>query len=276
MRIGELAEQAGISTKAIRYYEQIGILTPPARTPSGYRSYDPSALGRLGFVRAAQAVGLTLGEIRQIIAFREGGQAPCAHVTDLLQRHAADLDARIAELQQLRGELRQLAERAATLNRSSARPSWSATSSPDTHRTRLPNTPQTPLRSGVSGTRLPPLGLGPLVGPADDLPLEWPLGVGVGPPVIPIADGQPSLHRRILGRRVRVGAQIVAEQQRPLLREATCPAHVHMGPRAARWLPGSTALWVRGCRRGTRIRVVPVAAGMRPEARGRPPRSGCR
>jgi MerR family copper efflux transcriptional regulator len=116
MRIGELAEQAGTSTKAIRYYEQIGILTPPARTAAGYRSYGQTALGRLSFVRAAQAVGLTLGEIRQIIAFRDDGQAPCAHVTDLLQRHAADVDARIRELQQLRGELQQLADRAATLD----------------------------------------------------------------------------------------------------------------------------------------------------------------
>ena len=116
MRIGELATQAGISTKAIRYYEQIGILTPPERTPSGYRSYDPSALGRLGFVRAAQAVGLTLGEIRQVIAFRDSGQAPCAHVSDLLQRHAADLDRRIQELRQLRGELEELAERATALD----------------------------------------------------------------------------------------------------------------------------------------------------------------
>jgi MerR family transcriptional regulator, copper efflux regulator len=116
MRIGELAKQAGISTKAIRYYEQIGILAPPARTSSGYRSYDPTALGRLRFVRAAQAIGLTLGEVRQIIAFRDDGQAPCAHVSGLLQRHAADLDLRIEELQQLRGELRQLAERATTLD----------------------------------------------------------------------------------------------------------------------------------------------------------------
>jgi MerR family copper efflux transcriptional regulator len=116
MRIGELAERAGISTKAIRYYEQIGILSPTARTASGYRAYDEAALGRLSFVRAGQAVGLTLGEIRQIIAFRDNGQAPCAHVTDLLRRHAADLDQRIRELQQLRGELRQLAERATTLD----------------------------------------------------------------------------------------------------------------------------------------------------------------
>jgi DNA-binding transcriptional MerR regulator len=78
MRIGELAEQAGISTKAIRYYEQIGILTSPARTASGYRAYDQSALGRLSFVRAAQALGLTLGEIRQIIAFRNDGITPVA------------------------------------------------------------------------------------------------------------------------------------------------------------------------------------------------------
>jgi MerR family transcriptional regulator, copper efflux regulator len=59
MRIGELAARAGISTKAIRYYEQIGILTPTARTASRYRTYDQTALGRLGFVRAAQALGLT-------------------------------------------------------------------------------------------------------------------------------------------------------------------------------------------------------------------------
>src|SRR6266511_6325304 len=116
MRIGELAEQAGISAKAIRYYEQLGILAPPARTPSRYRAYDQVALGRLGFVRAAQALGLTLGEIRQIIAFRDNGTAPCGHVAGLLQQRAAELGARIAELEQLRGELDRLAERASRLD----------------------------------------------------------------------------------------------------------------------------------------------------------------
>jgi MerR family copper efflux transcriptional regulator len=116
VRIGELAERAGISTKAIRYYEQIGVLAPPARTASGYRAYDHSALTRLGFVRAAQALGLTLGEIRQLIAFRDNGTAPCAHVTALLQQRADELTARIEELRQLRGELDRLAERARTLD----------------------------------------------------------------------------------------------------------------------------------------------------------------
>ncbi|MDP8931054.1 MAG: heavy metal-responsive transcriptional regulator [Actinomycetota bacterium] len=116
MRIGEFAAQAGISAKAIRYYEQIGVLAPPARTPSGYRDYDRSALGRLAFVRAAQAVGLTLGEIRQIIAFRDRGQAPCEHVAALLQRRARELGARIAELQALQGHLEQLSDRARTLD----------------------------------------------------------------------------------------------------------------------------------------------------------------
>ena len=116
MRIGELADRAGISANAIRYYEQVGILPAPARTPSGYRAYDPGVLGRLEFVRAAQALGFTLGEIRQVIAFRDDGTAPCGHVAGLLQQRAAELDRRIAELQQLRGELGRLAERAATLD----------------------------------------------------------------------------------------------------------------------------------------------------------------
>jgi MerR family transcriptional regulator, copper efflux regulator len=110
MRIGELADRAGVSAKAIRYYEQLGILAAPARTPSGYRAYDETALGRLGFVRAARALGLSLGEIRQVVAFRDDGVAPCEHVTALPQRRAADLARRIAELEQLRGALDRLAD----------------------------------------------------------------------------------------------------------------------------------------------------------------------
>ena len=104
MRIGELAQRAGLSTKALRFYEQAGVLPRPARTASGYRDYDETALARLGFVRAAQSAGLTLAEIRTIIEVREDQGRPCEHVADLLDRHVAALDQRIAEAILRRGD----------------------------------------------------------------------------------------------------------------------------------------------------------------------------
>ncbi|MGH9041596.1 MAG: heavy metal-responsive transcriptional regulator [Acidimicrobiia bacterium] len=117
MRIGEVASQAGVSTKTIRYYEDIGVILAPRRSPSGYRDYDDSALDRLAFVRAAQAVGLTLGEIRSILALRDGGDGPpCGHVLELLRARSAEIEHRIAELRSLQGELTRLVDRARTLD----------------------------------------------------------------------------------------------------------------------------------------------------------------
>ena len=116
MLIGELAERSGVPTKTIRYYEDIGVLAPPARTPSGYRDYQDAAVDRLEFVRSAQAVGLTLGEIREIVALRDRGEVPCGHVLQLVQRRAVEVERRIAELERLRNELGRLARRARKLD----------------------------------------------------------------------------------------------------------------------------------------------------------------
>lgn len=113
MRIGELAAVAGVSTKAIRFYETAGVLPEPDRRPSGYREYDDSAVERLAFVRAAQAAGLTLSEIAEVIAVRDSSGAPCAHVTALLARRAAELEERIAVLATLREQVLTLRDRAA-------------------------------------------------------------------------------------------------------------------------------------------------------------------
>ena len=115
MRIGVLADEAGLSTKAIRYYEDVGVLPEPARTPAGYREYPPETIDRLRFIRAAQAIGLTLGEIREIVAYRDRGEIPCAHVVDLIKRRAAQIDAQITELEAMRTDLRRLERRAHTL-----------------------------------------------------------------------------------------------------------------------------------------------------------------
>ena len=116
MRIGEVADQAGVTTKTLRYYERVGLVPQPDRTDSGYRDYPAAALDRLRFIRAAQAVGLSLGEIKSVIAFREQGSAPCSHVLDLIEDRAADLDRRIEELGRLRHELRRLAKRGRSLS----------------------------------------------------------------------------------------------------------------------------------------------------------------
>jgi MerR family transcriptional regulator, copper efflux regulator len=116
VRIGELADRSGVAVKTIRYYEAIGVLDPPERTPSGYRDYDDPAIDRLAFIRAGQAVGLTLGEIRQVVGLRERGQAPCTHVVALLERRADEIGQRIAELQHLQGDLRRLAAEAQGLD----------------------------------------------------------------------------------------------------------------------------------------------------------------
>ncbi|MDA8369956.1 MAG: heavy metal-responsive transcriptional regulator [Nocardiopsaceae bacterium] len=114
MRIGELAAASGLTTKTIRFYEQTDLLPAPPRTPGGYRDYPEQATARLSFIRDAQGAGLTLAEIRSILVLRDGGQAPCAHVTTLIAQHLADIERRLAELTKTRQALHDLARRAAT------------------------------------------------------------------------------------------------------------------------------------------------------------------
>lgn len=116
MRIGELAEFSGFGVKAIRYYERIGLLPGTRREANGYRSYGPDAVQRLGFVRHAQAAGLSLREIGQVLAIRDEGRAPCVHVRGLLDRHLAEVDRRLAELTATRAELATLAKHAESVD----------------------------------------------------------------------------------------------------------------------------------------------------------------
>jgi DNA-binding transcriptional MerR regulator len=116
VRIGELAEQSGVEATTIRYYERIGLMPAPARSASGYRDYGEDAAARLGFIRAAQSVGLTLGEIRETLAFRDRGEAPCRHVAALIQRNAAELRQRIAVLEAMQRDLERLAKKARAIS----------------------------------------------------------------------------------------------------------------------------------------------------------------
>ena len=113
MQIGEVAGRSGVPAKTIRFWEDQHLLPAPARTPAGYRDYDPGVLERLAFIRHAQAAGLTLDAIRQVLDIRDGGQPPCVHVADLIARRLGEVEARLAELTRARDQLASLVARAA-------------------------------------------------------------------------------------------------------------------------------------------------------------------
>ena len=111
MRIGEVADAAGVPAQTIRFYEREGLLPQPRRGPNGYREYDASTLNRLRFIRSAQAAGLTLVEIASILDLRGEGAVPCAHVQSLLSTKLHDVQARQRDLAALEAELEELISR---------------------------------------------------------------------------------------------------------------------------------------------------------------------
>ncbi len=116
MQIGQLAQTSGLTAKTIRYYESVGLLNAPARTPGGYRIYGHEALERLDFIRQAKASGLTLAEIASILEIKEKGGQSCDHAKALLAEHLLALDVKIDELCAARAELQRLSARAGRLD----------------------------------------------------------------------------------------------------------------------------------------------------------------
>lgn len=109
-RIGQLAAEFGLNPKTIRYYEELQLLAPAVRTPSGYRLYTSAEHDILRFILKAKASGLTLAEIGEILALRRSGQEPCPHVRTVLDRKIAAVEAQLRDLAAFRAELLALRE----------------------------------------------------------------------------------------------------------------------------------------------------------------------
>lgn len=112
MTIGQLARRVGITPRAVRYYERIGLLAPNARTDAGYRLYTDVEAERLAFIRRAQAQNLSLADIAVILATRDDGVAPCRQTRALAEARLRDVNTRIEELLAARRMLTELIERA--------------------------------------------------------------------------------------------------------------------------------------------------------------------
>jgi DNA-binding transcriptional MerR regulator len=103
--VSQLAAAVGSSPDTLRYYEKVGLLPEPRRTPSGYRQYDDGARDRLAFIRGAQRLGLTLADVRDLLAVRDTGDCPCEPAEALLSRRMGEIDTEITRLEALRGQM---------------------------------------------------------------------------------------------------------------------------------------------------------------------------
>jgi DNA-binding transcriptional MerR regulator len=100
--IGQVAGRSGVSRKAVRLYEAVGILPPASRSSSGYRVYGEDTLALLEFITRARRLGFSLAEIKEIMAIKRSGRFPCQHVRQLVQRKVTDLDETLADLHAVR------------------------------------------------------------------------------------------------------------------------------------------------------------------------------
>lgn len=105
LSIRQLAQEAGVSTKTLRYRETQGLLAPAGRTHTNYRRHTKANLERALFIRKAQRLGFTLAEIRHIFDLARSRKAPCEAVMRWAGEKARALERQILLLQDLKGRL---------------------------------------------------------------------------------------------------------------------------------------------------------------------------
>ncbi len=95
LTIGKLAARADITTEALRYYEQEGLIVPDAKSMAGYRLYQADSITRIHFIRQAQQCGFTLAEIRELLTLQSGTNACCGDVRRLALEKKLQIESKI-------------------------------------------------------------------------------------------------------------------------------------------------------------------------------------
>ena len=109
LTISQVRAQTGLTARTIRYYEEVGLLPGVRRRAGGRRVYGPDEVERLGFITRLKAMGLALGEIKDLNAvYAIGGSTHdmLRHLDEQLSRHARDIEERVRSLEDLQEEIR--------------------------------------------------------------------------------------------------------------------------------------------------------------------------
>ncbi|MFT6024709.1 MAG: MerR family copper efflux transcriptional regulator [Ascidiaceihabitans sp.] len=107
MNIGDVSKKAGLPPKTIRYYEDIGLITP-LRDPNGYRSFRDSDMHKLAFLGRARTLGFTIEDCRTLLALWDDQDRASADVRDIAKQHLAQIERKISDLQDIRDTLSHL------------------------------------------------------------------------------------------------------------------------------------------------------------------------
>ncbi|WP_324765328.1 Cu(I)-responsive transcriptional regulator (plasmid) [Sinorhizobium meliloti] len=109
MNIGELSKASGVSSKMIRYYEQIGLTRPALRTVSSYRVYSDKDVHTLQFVRRARDLGFSVEQIKELLALWGDRSRNSADVKAVALEHIAELESKVAAIEEMTKTLKHLA-----------------------------------------------------------------------------------------------------------------------------------------------------------------------
>ncbi|WP_339911656.1 heavy metal-responsive transcriptional regulator [Symmachiella dynata] len=112
--ISQLAKAAEIPTTTIRYYERIGLVEPDNRSQGNYRLYSGESLNKLKFIRASQAIGFTLEDVKALLSDDDGSIPTCDNVQSLIEERLADIEQRLKDLRRVRKVLKNALEQCQT------------------------------------------------------------------------------------------------------------------------------------------------------------------
>lgn len=108
LQIGVLSERTGVNIETIRYYERIGLLTAPPRSPGGFRRYGMNDVRRLNFIRRLRELGFALDDVRALLDLAETKRTACGEVHDLAEKHLDGVQNKIKDLRRMERVLKDM------------------------------------------------------------------------------------------------------------------------------------------------------------------------